>query len=405
MAPSETTPTNVNVSMAEYPVTVLLVDDQAMIGEAIRRMLARDPEIRFHFCCEPTKAIEMANEIKPTVILQDLVMPDIDGLTLVKFYRANPATRDVPLIVLSTKEEAATKAEAFALGANDYLVKLPEAIELIARIRYHSRGYISLLQRNEAYDALETSQKALAGELAKAAKYVMSMLPQPMDQPVKTAWKFIPSMQLGGDAFGYHWLDDQEHCLAIYLLDVCGHGVGAALMSVSAMNTLREKTLPDVDFHQPGEVLNGLNEAFQMERHNGMFFTIWYGVYDTQTRRLLHASGGHHAAIMLRSQLGQKPTVKEIHCNGPLIGAMQGLEYASAEFQVEPGDRLYVFCDGVFEIYKPDGEMWDMEGFVDVLAQPSQPGVAEVDRILNTVREVRGQDVFDDDLSLLEIGF
>ena len=103
----------------------------------------------------------MANEFAPTVILQDLVMPDIDGLMLVRFFRANAATRDIPLIVLSTKEEPKTKAEAFACGANDYLVKLPDKIELLARIRYHSKGYIGLLERNDAYRALEDMAKQL----------------------------------------------------------------------------------------------------------------------------------------------------------------------------------------------------------------------------------------------------
>src|SRR5579859_6534341 len=124
-------------SRPEQPVTVLLVDDQAIVGEAVRRMLAAEAGVQFHFCSDPTRAIERANEIGPTVILQDLVMPDIDGLTLVKFFRANPKTREVPLIVLSSKEEPTTKAQAFAVGANDYLVKLPDKVELIARVRYH----------------------------------------------------------------------------------------------------------------------------------------------------------------------------------------------------------------------------------------------------------------------------
>ena len=137
-------------ALSEHQVTVLLVDDQPMIGEAVRRMLESEEDIAFHYCSDPTQAIETANELLPTVILQDLVMPDVDGLTLLRFFRANPSTREVPLIVLSTKEEPTIKAEAFALGASDYLVKLPDKIELIARVRYHSKGYINLLQRNRA---------------------------------------------------------------------------------------------------------------------------------------------------------------------------------------------------------------------------------------------------------------
>ncbi|HDZ91909.1 MAG: response regulator [Deltaproteobacteria bacterium] len=147
--------------LTHHRITVLLVDDQAMIGEALRRMLAPEGDIDFHFCQDPTRAIRMANRIHPTVILQDLVMPEIDGLTLVRYYRANPVTRDVPLIVLSSKEEALTKAEAFALGANDYLVKLPDRLEILARIRYHSKGYINLLERNEAQTKLEKANRLI----------------------------------------------------------------------------------------------------------------------------------------------------------------------------------------------------------------------------------------------------
>jgi sigma-B regulation protein RsbU (phosphoserine phosphatase) len=221
----------------KHPIIVLLVDDQAIVGFEVRRMLAGEPDIQLHFCSDPAKAIPMANELAPTVILQDLVMPEIDGLTLVKFYRANPTTREVPLIVLSSKEEPAVKAQAFATGANDYLVKLPDKVELIARIRYHSKGYIALLERNEAYRKLAESQEMLAAEIAEASRYVASLLPAPLASgPVTVDWRFVPSTQLGGDSFGYHWLDPDH--FAVYLLDVSGHGVGASLLSVSAMNVL-----------------------------------------------------------------------------------------------------------------------------------------------------------------------
>jgi adenylate cyclase len=149
------------LNLTQHGIIVLLVDDQLIIGEAVRRMLSAEKDIEFHHCSNPTSALQTANRISPTVILQDLVMPEMDGLRLVRYFRANSATRHVPLIVLSTKEEASTKAEAFSLGANDYLVKLPDKLELIARIRYHSEGYIHLLERNEAYDELLKSRKQL----------------------------------------------------------------------------------------------------------------------------------------------------------------------------------------------------------------------------------------------------
>ncbi|KQW00878.1 diguanylate cyclase [Rhizobacter sp. Root1221] len=140
---------------------VLLVDDQAMVGEAVRRALLNQPGIDFHYCADPAKAVAVAEQIRPTVILQDLVMPGIDGLTLVRRYRANSATSDIPIVVLSTTEDPAVKGDAFAAGANDYLVKLPSQIELVARIRYHSKAYLNQLQRDEAYRALRESQQQL----------------------------------------------------------------------------------------------------------------------------------------------------------------------------------------------------------------------------------------------------
>jgi two-component system, chemotaxis family, response regulator WspR len=145
----------------EYAAMVLLVDDQAMIGEAVRRALAGQPEMDLHYCANPAEAVATAKGVKPTVILQDLVMPGIDGLELVRRYRADPATSLIPIIVLSTNEEPAIKSEAFKAGANDYLVKLPDRIELIARIRYHSKAYLNQLQRDEAYRALRESQRQL----------------------------------------------------------------------------------------------------------------------------------------------------------------------------------------------------------------------------------------------------
>jgi two-component system, NtrC family, sensor kinase len=125
-------------------IIVLLVDDQVIVSEVIRRSLASEPDIEFHYCSDPTQAISMAMALKPSVILQDLIMPEVDGLMLLRWFRMNPATAQVPMVVLSNKEDAMMKAEAFTHGANDYLIKLPDPIELVARIRYHAQAYQNL---------------------------------------------------------------------------------------------------------------------------------------------------------------------------------------------------------------------------------------------------------------------
>lgn len=135
-------------------VTVLVVDDQPMTVESIRRLLVNEPDIELHACNDPTLALSVAADLEPSIILQDLVMPDIDGIMLVKFFRAHPKTKDIPIVVLSAEEDAATKAAAFTAGANDYLVKLPDPIELIARLRYHSKAYYNFLKQDEAAQTL-----------------------------------------------------------------------------------------------------------------------------------------------------------------------------------------------------------------------------------------------------------
>ena len=387
---------------AHRSISVLLVDDQPIIGEAVRRMLAGEEGIAFHFCKDARSALDMAAEVTPTVILQDLVMPEIEGLELVKRFRADERFRDVPIIVLSTKEEAAVKAEAFALGANDYIVKLPDRLELIARVRYHSRGYIALLERNEAFTALQASQQVLANDLATASQYVRSLLPAPETAgPITTDWRFIPSAALGGDAFGYHQLD-ADH-FAIYLLDVCGHGVGAALLSVSALNAIRSEALPQTDFFQPGSVLAALNKAFPMERQNDMFFTIWYGVYNLPNRTMRWAGGGHPPAVLLPPEDGGKPEL--LDSDGPLIGAVDGLEFDSSERPVPPGSQLFLFSDGAFEISRPDGSMWAFDDFLATLGQRPNGAESRMDALVTHIRDLSQRDDFNDDFSMVELRF
>ena len=145
----------------EYRTLVLLVDDQAVVGEAVRRALADQPDIDYHYCADPRKALNLALQLRPTAILLDLVLPGTDGFTLLGQFRAHPATRDVPILVLSVHDDPLIKSRAFALGANDYLVKLPDPVELVARLRYHSRAYLNQLQRDAAYRALRESQQKL----------------------------------------------------------------------------------------------------------------------------------------------------------------------------------------------------------------------------------------------------
>lgn len=388
------------LELARHSTRVLLVDDQAMIGEAVRRMLAAEPDLEFLYCGDPTTAMKVAMEFEPTVILQDLVMPGIDGLTMLREYRANPATRDIPTIVLSTKEEPKTKAEAFSLGASDYLVKLPDPIELSARVRLHSKGYIAQLERNDAYAALKQSEARLAEELSEAAKYLTSLLPERVTGAVSADWQFIPSAELGGDTFGYSWVDDDH--FAMYLLDVCGHGLKAALLSITAMNVLRNQTLPAADFRSPASVLSGMNDAFQMDRYNDMYFTMWYGVFNRRTGELRYANGGHPSAILISGASAETAEPIELANPGMIIGGFPGVSYDELTVALQPFSRLYFFSDGLYEITRADDTIMSFAEFMQIVGQAPR-GSSALPHIIEAVRLENGPKPFDDDLSIVEV--
>ncbi len=372
-------------------VVVLLVDDQAMIGEAVRRICATQPTIEYHFCADPTQAVATATRVEPTVILQDLVMPGIDGLDLVRHYRQNDATRLIPLIVLSSKEEATTKAEAFARGANDYLVKLPDPIEILARIRYHSRGYRALLERNEAY-------RQLKSELDQAGDYVQSLLPPPLQAPdVEVRGAFIPSAQLGGDFFG--WSELGDGMLALFLIDVCGHGVGPALLSVSVSNALHAGGFSGAELLSPARVMTRLNSAFPMSSHRGMYFTGWYGVFNRSTRALTWCGAGHPPAMVTRLN----GDYAEFDSDGPPVGIVPEFEYSESSAQLQAGDRFYLYSDGIVEIPRPDGTVWAHSDFQRFARTDALKHSDPIARMLEFTRGLQGFQHFTDDVSIVEM--
>ena len=251
------------------------------------------------------------------------------------------------------------------------------------------------LEFRSKQEVLEEERQAR--ELEKAASYVRALLPQPLNEgPVISEWRFIPSDQLGGDAFGYHYLPDGR--FALYLVDVCGHGAAPALHSVAVINVIKKQSLPHVDFTRPDDVLRALNEAYQMEEHANMYFTLWYGVLDLKERKLLYASGGHPPSLMIDEATGE---ATKLMTPNLAIGMMRGIPYKQAEVDVPANARLYLYSDGAFEVVTKAGEEWRVDEFLAVLAKGVIPGLAETARVEREVRAVMQGTVFDDDFSIL----
>jgi sigma-B regulation protein RsbU (phosphoserine phosphatase) len=245
---------------------------------------------------------------------------------------------------------------------------------------------------------LQQTQARLEAELADASRYVMSIIPERRSEHPKTDWLLVSSTELGGDSFGYHDID-HDH-FAIYLLDVCGHGVGAALLSVTVINVLRASALPLADFRDPPAVLAALNDAFPMERQNDMFFTIWYGVYRRSTRQLIYSTAGHPPAIHLRDRADGTVEANLLSGEGSIaIGAFPWVEYDCQAVAIEPGDRLLVLSDGTYEVEGGD-QMLSLQALVEYARRKDKPK-----KILNWVRAFSGEAGLPDDFSLLRVEF
>ncbi len=235
--------------------------------------------------------------------------------------------------------------------------------------------------------------------MGEAHDYVLSVLPPPITAgPVLAEWFYHPCTRMGGDLFGYQMLDLRY--FDAYLLDVAGHGAGSALFSVTVANVLRQRMLPDVDFHDPAAVIRGLNRMFPMERHNNLFFTMWYGVYDIVERSLAYATAGHHPAFMLPP--GETSSIP-LGTRNPSIGIAADREVQASRTSILPGSSLFLFSDGVFEITDLDGHEWGLSQIQSLLPVMATPGGPR--RLYDTVRMHARPGPLEDDFSALSLRF
>ncbi|MEP0870109.1 SpoIIE family protein phosphatase [Trichocoleus desertorum AS-A10] len=374
---------------------ILVIDDDPVIRLVLMRNLQKQG-YEVALARNGEEGSELASQLRPALIICDWMMPGRDGLEVCRQVKANPDLSTTFFILLTSRGEVEDRVRGLDSGADDFLSKPIEMNELKARVR-------AGLRLHQLTQDLQTQKQLLEAELAEAADYVRSLLPPPLLGSPAINTCFIPSRQLGGDCFDYFWLDPDY--LAIYLLDVSGHGLGSALPSISVLNLLRSQSLPGVNFYLPDRVLTGLNETFQMSGHNERYFTIWYGVYNKTKRQLVYASAGHPPAILISGEADATTTAKRLKTAGLPIGMFSDAQYVSDRCEVEAGSSLYIFSDGIYEINQPDGETWTLDGFVGLLSDLSQANNISLDTVLGSVRAMGAKETFDDDLSLLQVSF
>ncbi len=247
-------------------------------------------------------------------------------------------------------------------------------------------------------ERLEEQGERLTTELRSAVAYVSSILPGDLDGQVRVSSRYLPSQELAGDSFDYRWIDEDH--LIVYLIDVSGHGIGAALLSVSVHNLLRSHSLSLRTLLSPDKVLSDLNRRFQMEQQDGKYLTMWFGVYELSTRTLRYASAGAPPAFAFAAET---PGVAvELSTGGRPLGMFSDSTYSSRRFAVPPGCRMLLFSDGVYEFdLDRDGQL-SLAGFKDMVARLPEPSL---DHLLDALRDMTPSGVFDDDCSLVQVHF
>ncbi len=276
-------------------------------------------------------------------------------------------------------------------------------VSQIADITAEMEARNQILQRDQQNRVLTRRLQAqtnqMKSELDSAAGYVASLLPGDLTGAVGVTSRYLPSRELGGDCFGYDWLDD-EH-LIVYLIDVSGHGIAPALMSISVLNMLRSGSLPRSVLLDPATLLGELNRHFQMDRQGGNYFTIFYGVYHRPTRTLRYAGGGHPPAILFAKDSGPVLLAAE----SPPVGLFDDSQFASSQSPVPAGSRLLVYSDGAFELPLPGGRYGDLDSFVDLCATQSAVPDWNLDRLTTTLLSRTAGGQFEDDCSLILVQF
>ncbi len=244
------------------------------------------------------------------------------------------------------------------------------------------------------------SDDRMRAEFAAGVKYVRDCMPAPMNGPVSVDWRYLPASTLGGDTIGYHWVDDDH--LALYLVDVTGHGLDSALLSVTITNVVRAGALSGADMRRPEEVLARLNSVFQGEQHGQRFFTIWYGVYHRLTRMITWSGGGHPPAIVLAP--GESNALR-LPSSGLMMGVLRQAKFSAQSCRIPVGGRLLIFSDGVFEIFRDGRDAWNLDACIAYLAMSAGQQGNLMDELVQHVYHLRGSQRLEDDFSIIEARF
>lgn len=381
--------------------TILLVDDEPLARMVARRQLAKR-QYRVLEAQNGLEALAILEQEPVDLVLSDWMMPGLDGPGLCEAIKGHEHYRTIHFILMTGLDQPEKIAEGLRRGADDFLPKAASEQEIFSRVSSGLRARQLMFDLAESNRLLSQKQAELHAELRSASDFVRSLLPQPGElvPGVQLQWKFLPSSHLGGDLFQVtRWGEDH---IGLMVLDMSGHGIGAALRAVALAMFFNgehiQKTFPSYD---PGEIVTFLNQKNPMTEE-GEYFTIWIGVWQPSTRWLRYASAGHPGSILVKTDrssvvLGGK--------SWP-IGFSNEMVYATETVNVQAGDRLYLFSDGIYEVMNGQGEIWGRKRLQEAIVAVGDRDMIEgLTSILEKSRAWIHQELFEDDVALVGLEF
>ncbi len=382
---------------------LLLVDDtptnlqvlyQTLDGRGHELLIAQNGE----------EALTLAREARPSLILLDIMMPGIDGFETCRRLKDDPDTQEAAVIFMSALDETKDKVKGLELGAVDYITKPFQAEEVIARVNTH----LTIRRLNRQ---LAASNRRMKQDLDAAAKVQHALLPQtpPSVTGSRFAWTYRPCDELAGDSLNVFAFDDRH--VGLYVVDVSGHGVPAALLAVSVTHNLVHRSGDSSSLvvaagegedaiTSPGWVATRLNELYPMAAQANKYFTLVYGVLDTHTGRFRYVCAGHPGPIRVRP--GEPAAVFD-QPDFP-VGIVGGHQFEESVIELQPGDRLYMHSDGILEEFNGEQVQFGRDRLHAVLddaaAEPLDRSTAAV---VDALTAWRGDDRFTDDVTILAV--
>jgi sigma-B regulation protein RsbU (phosphoserine phosphatase) len=368
---------------------VLLVDDAKANLDILVEGLKSDHKLSLALNGEA--ALQVAARTPPDLVLLDIVMPGLDGYEVCRRLREMPETAEVPIMFLSSLEEIQNKARGFEAGANDYLTKPFEMLEVKARVR-------SLLKAKAYSDAVK---EQIASELRVAREIQMGMLPHDFscfEQAYHISFDAVlePALEVGGDLYGVCAAGPER--LVIFLGDVSGKGIPASMFMVRAISAAR---LLSRDSPEPERVLERLNDELAADNPSGMFVTFQCVVFESRSGRLVLANAGHCRPVLLPRGDSPRWAVKEL---GTALGFEPGIKFERTELTLHEGDALILYTDGVSEAFNPQEECYGSERLLaDANALGGQTASAMTKGLLQKVRAFAGNAPQSDDIAILAL--